>query len=95
MVSILCYLGRCNAVDLPSFIAGSSAFHSEGLMSKNKTKLRLLFVDNGVYHHEDIEIPAKLIEQHPRLIDCLREEPAVLQQLHVDITRLCAAYRTD
>ncbi len=64
-------------------------------MSKNKTKVRLLFVDNGVYHHEDIEILTELIEQYPRLIDCLREEPAVLKQLHVDITRLCAAHRTD
>ena len=64
-------------------------------MSKNKTKVRLLFVDNGVYHHEDIEILTELIEQYPRLIDCLREEPAVLKRLHVDITRLCAAHRTD
>ena len=48
-------------------------------MSKNKTKVRLLFVDNGIYHHEDIEISTELIEQHPRLIDCLREEPAVLK----------------
>lgn len=64
-------------------------------MSKNKTKVRLLLVDNGVYHHEDIEISTELMEQHPRLIDCLREEPAVLKQLHVDITRLCAAYQTD
>jgi hypothetical protein len=64
-------------------------------MSKNKTKVRLLFVDNGVYHHEDIEILTELIEQYPRLIDCLREEPTVLQQLYLDITRLCAAYQTD
>ena len=48
-------------------------------MSKNKTKVRLLLVDNGVYHHEDIEILTELMEQHPRLIDCLREEPAVLK----------------
>ena len=64
-------------------------------MSKNKTKVRLLFVDNGLNHHEDIEISTELIEQHPRLIDCLREEPTVLQQLHLDITRLCAAYQTE
>ncbi len=64
-------------------------------MSKNKTQVRLLFVDNGLDHHEDIEISTELIEQHPRLIDCLREEPTVLQQLHLDITRLCAAYQTE
>ena len=46
-------------------------------MSKNKTKVRLLLVDNGVYHHEDIEISTELMEQHPRLIDCLREDPLV------------------
>ncbi len=64
-------------------------------MSEHKTKVRLLFVDNGLYHHEDVEIPTELIGNHPRLIDCLREEPAVLQLLHLDITRLCAAYRAD
>ena len=94
-MSVLCYLCHCNVVDLFGYIAGSAAVHPEGLMSKNKTKVRLLFVDNGVYHHEDIEILTELIEQYPRLIDYLREEPAVLKQLHVDITRLCAAHRTD
>ena len=64
-------------------------------MSEHKTKVCLLFVDNGLYHHEDVEIPTELIGNHPRLIDCLREEPTVLQLLHLDITRLCAAYRAD
>ena len=94
-MSVLCYLCHFNVVDLLGCITGSAAVHSEGLMSKNKTKVRLLLVDNGVYHHEDVEILTELMEQHPRLIDCLREDPAVLKQLHVDITRLCAAYRTD
>lgn len=94
-MSILRYLGDHNGVDLLSYIAGNTKVRQEGLMSKKKTKVRLLFVDNGLYHHEDVEILTELIEQHPRLIDCLREEPTVLQQLHIDITRLCAAYRTD
>ena len=94
-MSVLCHLCHCNVVDLFGCIAGSAAVHSEGLMSKNKTKVRLLLVDNGVYHHEDIGVLTELIEQYPRLIDCLREEPEVLKQLHVDTTRLCAAHRTD
>ena len=94
-MSVLCYISDSNAINLPSCIERDSTVHPDFVMSKHKAKVRLLFVDNGLYHHEDIEISTELIEQHPRLIDCLREEPTVLQQLHLDITRLCAAYRTD
>ena len=56
------------------------------------TRVRLLFVDDGAYHHEDIELPNEALERHERLIDCLMEEPDVLRQVHVDWDRLCAAY---
>jgi hypothetical protein len=55
-------------------------------------KVRLLFVDDGSYHHETIELPADLLEGYERLIDGLREEPAVLKRAYVDIGRLCAAW---
>ncbi len=60
-------------------------------MSADVAKVRLLFVDGGSYHHEDIEIPTALLGRHERLIDCLQEEPDVLKQVYVDMSRLCSA----
>jgi hypothetical protein len=58
-------------------------------------KVRLLFVDDGSYHHEVIELPAESVDAYERLIDCVREDPTVLKRLHVDLDRLCAAYLTE
>lgn len=55
-------------------------------------EVRLLFVDEGAYHHETVEIPAASVEGYDRLIDCVREDPAVLKKLHVDLDRLVSAY---
>jgi hypothetical protein len=54
--------------------------------------VRLLFVDGGSYHHEDVVISSATLDEHERLIDCVREDPAVLRQLYVDVERLCAAW---
>jgi hypothetical protein len=54
-------------------------------------RIRLLFVDRGSYHHEDVQVPAGLLAGYDRLIDFLREEPWVLKRLHVDLSRLCSA----
>lgn len=59
--------------------------------AKNVT-VRLLFVDQGSYHHEDVELPAASVEAYERLIDCVREDPVVLKRVYVDVARLCAAY---
>ena len=59
-------------------------------MSDTRT-VRLLFVDEGSYHHEEVEIPAAALDEYERLIDCVREDPAVLKGLFVDVDRLCAA----
>ena len=64
-------------------------------MSKGKTKVRLLFVDEGSYHTEDVEVPSASLEEYGRLIDWVREDPTVLKHLYVDVARLCAAYRVD
>ncbi len=56
-------------------------------------KVRLLFVDGGSYHSEDVELPAGSVEAYDRLIDCIREDPVVLKQIYVDVDRLVAAYR--
>ena len=55
-------------------------------------KLRLLFVDQGTFHHENVEIPEEAVARYDRLIDCLLEDPEVLKSLHVDVDRLVAAF---
>ena len=60
-----------------------------------ETTVRLLFVDDGQYHHEDIAIPTAALDRHERLIDCLQEEPDVLKKVYVDTARLCSAHVVD
>ncbi len=64
-------------------------------MSDRTVSVRLLFVDEGSYHHEDVQIPASSVDAYDRLIDCVREDPLVLKRVYVDVERLCAAYVTD
>ena len=65
-------------------------------MSAGETVMvRLVFVDEGVYHHEDIRLPSAGLNASERLIDWLREDPEVLGGLYVNLKRLCAAYRVD
>lgn len=59
------------------------------------TRVRLLFADEGAYRHEVVSLPGDALDGYERLIDCLREEPAVLRRLYVDVERLCAAHVVD
>ena len=63
-------------------------------MSDTRT-VRLLFVDEGSYHHEEVEVPSAALDEYERIIDCIREDPAVLKRLFVDVDRLCAAHLVD
>ena len=58
----------------------------------DRVSVRLLFVDEGSYHHEEVSIPASAVDGYDRLIDCVREDPAVLKRTYVDVERLCAAH---
>lgn len=58
----------------------------------DRTKVRLLFADRGTYHHEEISVPTDALARYERVIDLLREDPAVLREIYVDLRRLCAAY---
>jgi hypothetical protein len=71
---------------------GPVAHRGRKIVSEAKVKVRLLFVDDGSYHHEVVEIPSACADGYDRLIDCVREDPAVLKRLYVDVGRLCAAY---
>ena len=57
-----------------------------------RTQVRLLFVDGGAYHQETVRIPAEVLAGYERLIDCLREDPAVLKEIYIDVERLAAAW---
>ena len=64
-------------------------------MSNGKSRtvrVLLVFADHGAFHREHVEIPVASLERHERLVDCLREDPVVLAQVHVDPNRLCAAF---
>lgn len=64
-------------------------------MSGSTSTVRLVFVDDGSYHHEDVAVPSDVLEQYDRLVDCLQEDPTVMRRIHVDMGRLCAAYLID
>lgn len=61
----------------------------------SEVRVRLLFVDEGSYHHEEVSLPASSLEGYERLVDAIREDPDVLRRTWVDVTRLCAAYLVD
>lgn len=61
-------------------------------MTDPTVTIRLLFVDEGSYHHEEIAVPAEALERYERIIDCLREDPDVLKRTWVDVQRLCSAH---
>ena len=63
--------------------------------AKAQVRVRLVFGDGGDFHYEEVEIPRASAEAYERLVDCLREDPAVLKRLHVDVGRLCTAYLLD
>lgn len=56
--------------------------------------VELLFADDGAFHIQEVTLPVEILDQYPRLIDCLQEDPEVLRNLHVDAQRLCSARRT-
>lgn len=61
------------------------------MSKKAHLKVRLLFVDEGSYHHEEVELPAAALERYDRLIDCIREDEEVQKRVFVDAARLCSA----
>jgi len=65
------------------------------MMGKRTVKVRLVFADGGSFHPVDVDLPAKALDRYDRLVDCLREDPEVLARVHVDVERLCAAYRVE
>ncbi len=58
-------------------------------------KVILVFADHGAFHREHVDVPAASLDRYDSLIDCLREDPEVLSRVHLDVSRLCAAFVAD
>jgi hypothetical protein len=54
-------------------------------------RVRLVLADGGSFHEVVVELPADVVRGYDRLIDALREDPAVTADLFVDPRRLVAA----
>ena len=52
----------------------------------------MVFADRGSFHDVVVRLPADVLGRYERLIDALREEPALTGALFVDTRRLVAAY---
>lgn len=57
----------------------------------SRVRVRLLFADEGAFHHERISVESKALKGHERLIDALREEPSILKETWIDVDRLVSA----
>jgi hypothetical protein len=42
-----------------------------------------------------VDVPQASLDEYDTLVDCLREDPDVLKRVHVDPSRLCAAFVTE
>jgi hypothetical protein len=61
-------------------------------VSEETIRIRLLIADEGAFHEMDLTVPASVAEDYDRLIDGLREDPAVLKKIHLDLARLAAVW---
>lgn len=59
--------------------------------STGEVTVQLLFVDEGVFHPEEIRVSEASLARYERLIDVLQEDPSVLERVHIDFSRLCSA----
>jgi hypothetical protein len=58
---------------------------------KRLVTIQLTYVDEGSYHTEELRTSSDLVDRYERLIDFLQEEPELLKQHYLDLTRLCSA----
>lgn len=54
-------------------------------------RVRVLYAGRGGYHSEIVSVPDKGLNDHERLIDFIREDPAVARECYIDAARLCSA----
>lgn len=61
-------------------------------MPEARVPVKLVFADRGSFHEILVNVPAEQLDRHTRIIDALREEPAILAELYIDMRRLVAAH---
>jgi len=61
-------------------------------MSDERIPVRLVFADRGSFHELVVRPPAEVLNQYERIIDALREDPAITAEMFVDRRRLVAAF---
>nr|PZN89183.1 MAG: hypothetical protein DIU52_14700 [bacterium] len=54
--------------------------------------MRLVFADRGSFHELVVRLPAEVLNQYERIIDAIREDPAITAEMFVDRRRLVAAF---
>jgi len=64
-------------------------------MSGDRMRVRVLYAGRGGYHSEVISVPGGGMAEHERLIDFIREDPAVAAECYIDAARLCSAQVVD
>lgn len=62
-------------------------------MSDARVAVCLVFADSGSFHDLVVHLPDEVLQRYERIIDALREDPAVTAEVYVDVKRLVAAYR--
>jgi hypothetical protein len=55
-------------------------------------RVRLVFADEGTFHTETVHVRLEQLAAYERLIDLLREDPEVTQNVYIDLKRLVSAY---
>ncbi|MBI4543656.1 MAG: hypothetical protein HY703_00490 [Gemmatimonadetes bacterium] len=61
-------------------------------MPDSRVAVRLVFADRGNFHNVVVRLPAEVLDRYERLIDAIREDPAITGEIYVDPRRLVAAY---
>lgn len=60
-------------------------------MTDKRTRVRLVLADGGEFFVQEVGISPDALAEYDRLVDCLREDPAVLKELYIDHGRLVSA----
>ena len=61
-------------------------------MSDERIPVRLVFADRGSFHELVVRLPAEVLSHYERIIDAIREDPAITAEMFVDRRRLVAAF---
>jgi hypothetical protein len=58
----------------------------------DQTPVKLVFADRGSFHDVIVWLPSDALRRYQRIVDALREDPDITNQIYVDGRRLVAAY---